>query len=100
MIFDKLDPLAFAVALGIGMMINYVIAPRPKRVVKFPTPGNSGKVVYKDALRGCYVYKSEKVTWSKEAMNIPNGAEEFTRLDSDTSGLFFTRNGSHGRIGF
>ncbi len=80
MLFDKLDPLAFAVALGIGMMIVYVIAPRPKRVVKFPMPGNSGKIVYKDALQGCYVYKSEKVTCSKEAMNIPDGAEEFTNF--------------------
>lgn len=80
MLFDKLDPLAFGIALGIGMMIVYVIAPRPKRVVKFPMPGNSGKVVYKDALQGCYVYKSEKVKCSNDAKNIPDGTEEFTKF--------------------
>jgi hypothetical protein len=81
MLFDKLDPIAFALSLWIGMMIVYVIAPRPKRVIKFPMPGNSGKVVYRDALQGCYVYKSEKATCDKDALDIPAiaDAEAFSR---------------------
>lgn len=72
MLFDKLDPLAFALSLGFGLMIVYVVAPRPRRVIRFPMPNNSGKIVYKDALQGCYVYKTENATCDKDAIDIPS----------------------------
>ena len=71
MLFGKLDPLAFALALGVGLMVVYVIAPRPRRVIKFPSPMNAGAVVYRDKDKGCYVYEPEKVQCDDTAKNPP-----------------------------
>lgn len=72
MLFGKLNPLAFAVSLGIGLMIVYMTAPRPRRVVRFPSPLNEGKTIYRDAQKGCYVYQSEKVACDETAMIPPS----------------------------
>eukprot|EP00873_Tetraselmis_striata_P033900 jgi/Tetstr1/454164/TSEL_041083.t1 len=71
MLFNKLNPLAFALALGAGLMLVYVLAPRPKLVIKFPTPENAGKTVYRDTENGCYVYESEKVACGADAKMPP-----------------------------
>ena len=71
MLFGKLNPVAFALALGIGLMVVYVTAPRPRRVIRFPSPLNAGSIVYKDAHKGCYVYESEKVPCGKDAKIPP-----------------------------
>lgn len=71
MLIGKLNPLAFALALGLGLMIVYVTAPRPRRVVRFPSPINAGNTVYRDATKGCYVYQTEKVQCDETAMIPP-----------------------------
>lgn len=71
MLFGKINPLAFAISLGLGLMIVYVTAPRPRRVVKFPSPLNAGKTMYKDAEKGCYVYTPEKVECTEDAKHPP-----------------------------
>lgn len=71
MLFGKLNPLAFALALGLGLMVVYMTAPRPRRVVRFPSPLNAGKTVYRDAKKGCYVYQPEKVQCDDTAMIPP-----------------------------
>lgn len=60
MIFSKLNPFAFVLAFGAGLMVVYVTNPRPTLVVKFPTPMNAGKVIYRENGE-CYVYKHEEV---------------------------------------
>ena len=71
MLFGKLDPLAFALSLGFGLMVVYMTAPRPRRVIKFPSPINAGRVVYKDARKGCYVYDKKKVECDETALLQP-----------------------------
>jgi hypothetical protein len=51
---------AFFFALAIGMFYVYIRVPPPKIVIKYPTPDNVGKVVYKDEAENCYVYKAIK----------------------------------------
>ena len=55
----KIDPFWFFVSLAVGLLIVYVFAPPPQLIVKFPSPFNAGKVVYKDKSDSCYVYKAE-----------------------------------------
>ena len=71
MLFGKLDPLAFALALGLGLMVVYATAPRPKRVVRFPSPLNVGTTVYRDEKKGCYVYTADKVPCTDDALTPP-----------------------------
>lgn len=51
---------AFFFALAIGMFYVYIRVPPPKIVMKYPTPDNAGKVVYKDEADNCYVYQATK----------------------------------------
>lgn len=44
----------------IGMFFVYILAPQPQVIMKFPTPYNAGKVMYKDKNDTCYMFKAEK----------------------------------------
>jgi hypothetical protein len=56
-----INPFAFFIALFVGLMICYATAPIPEIILKYPTPDNAGKVVYKDDADICYKYKLKKV---------------------------------------
>lgn len=62
MFFDKLNPLAFFLALAIGLFACYITKPTPQLVVKFPSPQNAGKIVYKDKNDGCFKIEAEQVS--------------------------------------
>ena len=51
----------FALAFAIGMLAVYLTAPAPTIVVKFPSPYNVGKVMYRDQADNCYKYGAEEV---------------------------------------
>ncbi len=50
----------FFLSFGIGLFFVYIMSPQPQVVMKFPTPYNAGKIIYKDKADTCYVYKAEK----------------------------------------
>lgn len=59
--FSKLNPLAFFLSFAIGMFFIYIVTPKPEVVIKFPSPWNAGKVLYKsEDDKTCFVYKAEK----------------------------------------
>lgn len=60
MLLDKINALAFAISLGCGLLIVYVLSPKPRIVVRFPTPASAGRVVYEEG-GACYKYRSEDV---------------------------------------
>ena len=70
MLNEYFDPLYFFIALGIGMMMVYVTSPVPEIVFKYPTPVNSGKVVYQDNSENCYKYKAKEVECPKKENEI------------------------------
>jgi hypothetical protein len=62
MFFDKLNPLAFFLAFAVGLLFCYITQPKPKVVVKFPSPHNAGQVQYKDKEEGCFKFEAEQVS--------------------------------------
>lgn len=56
-----INPLFFFLAFAVGLFVVYIFNPPPNVVVKFPSPYNAGKVVYKDKSDSCYTYKADKV---------------------------------------
>lgn len=73
---DYIDPLSFFIAFGIGLFITYVTA-RPRRVViKWPTPENAGKVIYKDQTENCYKYEANEVQCPDDKSKIKNNEDE------------------------
>ena len=58
---DYIDPLAFFIALFIGIFLTYIYAPPKKIIIQWPTPENAGKVIYRDTEDVCYKYKANEV---------------------------------------
>lgn len=62
MFFDKIKLLYFFIAFAIGLFLCYITNPKPTIIVKFPSPYNAGKVLYKDKGDSCYKYNASKVS--------------------------------------
>lgn len=60
MILDRLNFFYFMISFSIGLFICYITTPKPEIILKFPSPTNAGKVIYKDKAGECYAYKAEK----------------------------------------
>lgn len=65
----KFNILAFFIAFLLGMIYVYISAPKPKIVIKYPTPFNVNKLVYKSDNDLCYKYNVEEVKCTKEAID-------------------------------
>lgn len=60
-LFSYINPFAFVVAFGLGLLLTYMVVPAPSVVIKFPTPYNAGRVTYMAEDRNCYKYKADEV---------------------------------------
>ncbi len=58
---SKIIPLYFFIGFGLGILYVYLTQPKPRIIVKHPTPDNAGKVVYMDNQENCYKYLAEEV---------------------------------------
>lgn len=61
MFFDKLSPLYFMFAFAVGIIVCWVMEPKKKVILKFPSPTNADKVTYVDKQGQCYKYNVEKL---------------------------------------
>jgi hypothetical protein len=60
----------FLIAFSVGFLYVYVIGPERKAIIKYPTPFNSGNLIYKDSANNCFVYKSNKVKCPEDLTKI------------------------------
>ena len=67
----KFNYLAFIFAFGVGILYVYLSAPKPKIIIKYPTPYNVNKVVYKNDNDICYKYNAEEITCNDKAIMQP-----------------------------
>ncbi len=64
----KIRPFYFFVAFAIGALACYIMTPPPEVILRFPSPYNAGRVVYKDANRqSCFTYNADKVACPADA---------------------------------
>ena len=66
MISKYIIPFYFFIALFIGLFVAYVSTPVPHVIIKYPTPENAGKIIYRDDADVCYKYKATEVLESKQ----------------------------------
>lgn len=69
---DYIDAPSFFIALAIGLFFTYIYAPPKKIVIKWPTPENAGKVIYKDNADTCYKYKANEIPCPDDKNQIKN----------------------------
>jgi hypothetical protein len=58
---DYIDVKAFFIALFIGLFLTYIFSKPKKIIIKWPTPENAGKLIYKDNEENCYKYNAKEV---------------------------------------
>lgn len=58
---NYINPLYFFIAFAIGIFLTYIMNPPQKIVYKYPTPENTGQIIYRDLANNCYKYKATKV---------------------------------------
>ena len=69
---DYINPTAFFIALAIGLFFTYILAPPKKIIIKWPTPENAGKIIYKDKADSCYKYKANEIPCPDDKSEIKN----------------------------
>ena len=67
---DYIDPLAFFIAFGIGLLITYATSKPRKLIIQWPTPENAGQIVYKSSSESCYTYKANEVNCPEDKTKI------------------------------
>ena len=67
----KFNIIAFIIAFLLGLMYVYLAAPKVKNIIKYPTPFNSNKIIYKSYSDMCYKYNAEEVKCTNRAINQP-----------------------------
>lgn len=58
---NKINFLYFIAAFAVGLLLCYILTPPPEIVVKFPSPYNAGKVIYRDKADSCYKFDAKMV---------------------------------------
>lgn len=62
---------AFFTALSIGMFYVYMDIPRPRLIIKYPTPYNAENIVYKGLSGDCYKFKMTEVKCTDNTIEQP-----------------------------
>lgn len=60
-LLGRLNVTALVASFAIGILYTYLVTPPPRVIVKFPSPYNAGKVLYRDKSDACYMFKSDTV---------------------------------------
>lgn len=67
----KFNFIAFIIAFAVGIFYVYISTPKPKIVIKYPTPYNSTKIVYRNDNDVCYKYDVEEIKCNDKAIDQP-----------------------------
>jgi len=63
---------AFIIAFAIGIFYVYISTPKPKIIIKYPTPYNADKIVYRHSDNDtCYKFKVDEVKCTPDAIEQP-----------------------------
>lgn len=66
-----LNILAFIIAFAVGILYVFIDTPKQRNVIKYPTPYNSNKMVYKGLTDECYKFKVKEVKCTDKAIPQP-----------------------------
>jgi hypothetical protein len=68
--FKHIRLIPLVIGLVIGIIAFLFVKPNQNIIFKYPTPQNSGKIVYKDKNDVCYVYKAQQVDCDKNESKL------------------------------
>ena len=60
-ILDFIDLKWFLISLAVGLFLVYCTSPTPDVIIKYPTPENADKLIFKDDVDNCYKFKVDEI---------------------------------------
>lgn len=70
MIFNYISLPIFLISFAIGIFFIYTLGPEMKTIYIYPSPENTGKVLFKDKAENCFYFKQQHVKCPKDNTNI------------------------------
>jgi len=67
----RFNYIAFIFAFALGILFVYISTPKQKIIIKYPTPYNSNKIVYKNENDFCYKYEVNEIKCNDKAIDQP-----------------------------
>jgi hypothetical protein len=67
----RLNILAFIMAFICGFIFIYVDVPKERMIIKYPTPYNTNKLVYRGLDDNCYKVRAQEVKCTQDAIPQP-----------------------------
>jgi hypothetical protein len=67
----RMNWFSFFIAFALGIFYVYISSPKPRLIIKYPTPYNANKVLYQNDEDICYKYNVEEVKCSSDAITQP-----------------------------
>ena len=67
----RINWYSFFIAFALGVFYVYISSPKPRIIIKYPTPFNANKVYYKSDDGMCYKYNIEEVKCDNNAIPQP-----------------------------
>jgi len=61
----------FFIAFIVGIFYVYLDSPKPRIIIKYPTPYNTDKLTYKGLSEDCYKFHVKEVKCTNEALKQP-----------------------------
>jgi hypothetical protein len=67
----RINWFSFVIAFLLGIIYVYISSPPTRNIIKYPTPYNANKIVYKNLDNQCYKYNAEEVKCSDASLTQP-----------------------------
>ena len=70
MITDYISLPVFLISFAVGLFFVYVLGPKMKKILIYPSPENVDKVLFKDNADNCFYYKPVEVSCPSDESKI------------------------------
>jgi|UniRef100_A0A6C0KB91 hypothetical protein len=67
----RINWFSFIFAFILGSIYVYISSPPIRNIIKYPTPYNANKIVYRDHNQSCYKFNAEEVKCTETSLTQP-----------------------------
>ena len=72
MLLNYISIPVFIISFAVGLFFVYVLGPKMKKILIYPSPENVDKVLFKDNADNCFYYKPVEVSCPSAESKIPS----------------------------
>lgn len=72
MLLNYISIPTFFISFAVGLFFIYVLGPKMKKIIIYPSPENVDKVLFKDNAENCFHFKQTSVSCPSDESKITN----------------------------